>query len=148
MPHGLSAPPFGAPGLTAKETQATRDFITDNHWVLERGILIDSASVDAGNTPTTKLRPGLALVRAEAGGAIGKYVPFDHTDAPAAAAMKDGVILSYFVNMLDAAGVVEDKLVAGVKAGFVDETKILYAGAIAADKDKLKAILKNVHFEE
>ena len=148
MPHGPSAPPFGAPGLTAKETQLTRDFITDNHWVLERGITIPANAVDSLNTPTTKLRPGLALVRAEAGAAIGKFVPMGHADAPAAAAMKEAVILSYFVNMLDSAGVAEDKHVAGVKAGFVEDAKILFDGGAGAEITEFKLVLNNVHFEE
>jgi len=82
MPHGLSAPPFGGPGLTAKEVQLTRDFITDNEFIRERGIIIPANALDSLNTPTTKLRPGLMLTRAEAGAAIGKYVPLGHGDAP------------------------------------------------------------------
>lgn len=148
MPHGLSAPPFGAPGLTAVEAQLTRDFITDNHWILERGVVIPSDAVDSLNTPTTKLRAGLVLARAEAGTAIGKFVPYGHTDAPVANDIKRGAILSYFVNMFDSEGNPEEKFVAGVKAGFVDDSKLFWDGAIASWQTAMKAVLNNISFEE
>ena len=148
MPHGLSAPPFGAPGITARESQATRNFMANHQWILERGFWIDSASVDAGNTPTTKLRAGLVLARAEAGGAIGKYVPLDHADVPAANDIKEAVLLSYFVNMFGPDGsTVEHKNVAGVVAGIVTDSQLLYSGADAATQLAIKAVLPLVHFE-
>jgi hypothetical protein len=148
MPHGLSAPPFGAPGITDQEVQLTRIFIQDNKFVLEKGIWIDSAAVDAGSTPTTKLRAGLVLARAEAGGAIGKYVPLDHADVPAANDIQEAVILSYYVNMFGPDGsTVEDKNVAGVRGGIVLDSQLLYSGADAATQQAIKDVLPLVHFE-
>lgn len=147
MPHGLSAPPYGAPGLTPKEIQATRDFMAQHIFILEKGIWIFSDSLDTGNAPTNKLRAGLVLVRSEAGPAQGFYVPFGHADAPVANDIKEAVLLSYFVNMLDAASIVENKNVSGVRGGIVTESKLLYLGADANEKQAVKDVLPLVHFE-
>ncbi len=148
MPHGLSAPPFGAPGLTPKETQATRNFLAQDHFVLEQGFWIDDASVDVDNTPTNKLQPGLAMVRVEAGANKNKYVPLDHADAPVTNDIKQTAILSYYVNLLDSTGVVEDKDAAGVIGGVVKLGQILFSGADANRQAAWKAVLPLVHFKE
>ncbi len=148
MPHGVGSPPFGQPGITPLETQLSGDFLTDNEFIRERGIWIPADAEDSLNTPVTTLRAGLMLVRAEAGTEIGLYVPMTHADAPLAAAMKDAVILSYFVNMFGGGSVLEKKNVAAVKMGFGDLAKIFFDGAAAPEIDKAKLILTKVHFEE
>lgn len=89
-------------------------------YLEQEGVVIDSTCVDAGNTPTSYLRPGLLLGKASSGGAAGRLVAY-------AAGNTDGSqqvwgVLLRGISMLDLNGVAENKygkiLVGGpVKSG-------------------------------
>lgn len=137
------------PGISAEVTQKQRRYKTvEDHQVLTP-IVIHKDTVDnqnAGNT--TELRPGLTLVRIEAGGADQfKFVNPEHASAPVEASVVEAVILDEFVEMKDKAGAVKDQQASGLIHGFVDESKVLYgAGTAGAYKTKIKTVLKAVHF--
>ncbi len=132
------------PGMNTPAEQGAREFLKDVDFVKVKGIVIDDASVDAGNSGQTNiLRPGLALVRGA--GTSGKFVPADHSSAPAANAILEAVILNKYVNMLGATGVAEDKEAQGVWAGRVDESMIIFVDA--GYEDEIKAALAQVRFE-
>lgn len=87
-------------------------------------ITIGSASVDAGNTPTTMLRAGLILAKKTSDG---KYYP-------ATATATDGtqnaeLILAESVNMLDANGTAQDRASAEVYSGGVFSGSSLPSGS-------------------
>lgn len=136
------------PGLGPEVTSTSRKFITNNSHLAERGIRIDDATQDIGNTPVTKLRGGLVLVRVEAAGAnLGKYVHVTHADAPAAGDIAAAVILMQDINMFDRAGVVEDKVASGLIHGFVTEASVIFGTADVGIIDAVKEVLPLVQFE-
>ncbi len=133
-----------APGMGAVVTQKSRIYQRDgDKWSRKEGIMIDKDSVDAGNTnDTTNLRPGLVLLKA----ASGRYVPADHADAPDAVDVGEDevVILDHFIDMRDKSGTVVHTPAAGLVAGFVIASQIIYADA--GYESAVKAALKLVSF--
>jgi len=133
------------PGIMTPVEQAAREFLKDVDAVCVKGIVIDSASVDAGNSGNTSvLRPGLALVRGAGTG--GKFVPADHGSAPLYSAVLEAVILNHYVDMRDPSGTAENKSAQGVWFGRVDDAQIIYVGD-ANYKTAIKAALAQVRFE-
>lgn len=139
----------GLPGMTPRVDQTSRKFLTENNHVVRRGIKIPSTAVDSGNTPTTKLRAGLALVRVEAAGAnLGTYVPVGHADAPVAADIEAAVLLMEDINMLGPDGAAEAKTATGLIHGFVDSTKVIFGTVDVPTIDAIKTVaLPLVQFE-
>lgn len=97
-----------APGFTTISESEEREILLNAKnrelLLIEKAVALDSAAVDAGNTPTTTLRAGLVL------GIIassGKYTVYDSdgTDGSQIAV----AVLPKMLNMLGTAGVVEDK---------------------------------------
>jgi hypothetical protein len=138
------------PGVSAEVTMKQRRYksIEDHQALIP--IVIHKDTVDnqnAGNT--TELRPGLTLVRIEAGGADQfKWVNPEHAAAPLEAAVIEACILNDFVEMKDRAGVVKDQQADGLIHGVVDDSKLLYgAGTAAPYKVKIRSVLKLVHFQ-
>lgn len=145
--HGNSS----TPGTTVRVTSQVRRFLEISEPVVKRGVSLDEASQDAANTPVTKLRPGLVVVKVVNGGANdGKYVPIGHADAPVANDIVSGgagaVILSEFVNMLGEDGTVEDKWVQGYIACYPTEAQVIFGTADQATIDAIKAAMPNAHF--
>lgn len=133
------------PGIITPVEQAAREFAKDLDFLKVKGIVIDSASVDAGNSGQTYiLRPGLALVRGAGTG--GKFVPADHGSAPVYGSVLEAVILNEYVNMHGPTGVVENKPAQGMWAGRVDDSLIIYVGD-SNYKTAIKAALTTIRFE-
>ena len=104
------------PGFSAQSTDTPSTFMLGDH-VMKTGIMLDSSARDSGNTPTTTLRPGLALGKITASG---KYKEYD----PSAS---DGseVCVGFLEDerkVLDADGVASDNTGVLVFHGFVDES--------------------------
>jgi len=138
----------GLPGLSTRVDQTSRKFLTDNNHKSERGMSLPSSVQDVGNTPVTKLRAGLVLVRVEAAGAnLGKYVHVTHADAPAAVDIKSALLLMQDINMLGHDGAVEAKVASGLIHGFVDDTKLTYGTTDDQIKDSVRGALPLVMFE-
>jgi hypothetical protein len=138
------------PSLGAKEEMAVRKFLLDDGHLMTKGIVIPSDVVDAGNTPTTTLRPGLVLIRVEAAGANqGKYVQSGHANAPAYAgsAIFDAVILMNFVNMLGRDGVVEEKSNIGLRHGWVEDDQVIFVTATGSEQTELRDVMRLIFFE-
>lgn len=83
--------------------------------LIDKNVTISSAATDAGNTPTTTLRAGSVMAKLDSGG---EYVLYD-PDATTGAQIARGVLLEQ-LNMLDYAGVAEDKPMAliAIRANF------------------------------
>lgn len=144
---GQHALPNMGPLVTADAVEVRTDPL---HFVT-RGVRIDSA-VDDPRTGATSglLKAGLVLVRAEAGGAAGKYVEFSHADAPIVAAIEKTGILLHDVNtnLRGSPGSFVDKSVAILIHGFVDEALIEFDTAVAAEITGLKGGMALVQFED
>lgn len=71
---------FGIPGQTAGSFTATNEFIwggdVSRIQVVTASVVVDGASRDAANTPTTVLRPGLLMGKVTS---TGKYKQYDAT---------------------------------------------------------------------
>lgn len=137
------------PGVSAEVVQKQRRYKTHEDHQMVIPIVIKADTVDnqnAGNT--TELRPGLVLVRVEAGGADQfKWVNPENAAAPLEAAVIEACILDEFVEMKDKAGAVKDQQASAVVHGMVDNSKLLFgAGTAAPYIAKLKSVLKLVHF--
>lgn len=135
------------PGLSAEQVQTSRKLLKDPNHLVRKGIRIESASVDAGNTGQTyKLRAGLALVRVIAGQHAGKYVQPTHASAPASGDVEDAVILLEDVDMRAKAGdgTKEDQQASGLVHGFVYDDACIFVGS--GYEAAIKAVLKQVHF--
>lgn len=129
------------PGLTPLEQQTSRKFLTDNNHVVRIGVKLPSDVQDVGNSPVTKLRAGLALVRVEAAGAnLGKYVHVTHADAPVAGDIVSAVLLMESINMLGKDGAVEAKVASGLVHGFVDEDQVIFGTADVPTIDAIKSV--------
>ncbi len=145
-PNQLSGD-FSLPGLTARQTSKSRQFRhVAGGEIVSPGIVIESATVDAGGTPTTELRPGLVLVRIETGGDKGKYCQFGHASSPANNEIQHAVILNHYVEMRGADGVVADKQAQGLIGGVVNEAEIIFGTADATAKAGIKDALHLVRF--
>lgn len=104
------------PGFSAQTTETPSEFLKSDH-VMEVGIHIDSSARDSGNTPTTKLRPGLALGKITASGKHKEYDPSASDGSEVCVGfLKDQV------NVLDADGVATDEQGVLVFHGYVDES--------------------------
>ncbi len=145
------------PGLTAEVQTPSVSFLKHIDHVLENGIRIQKDTLDQSETLKTKLVAGEVLVRVEAGGEKNKFVhnadtvteaANAHASAPATADIKEAVILSQFVQMLDASGTAVDRNASGVIHGIVDETKIDFGTADVARIAKIKAVMPLVKFEK
>lgn len=144
---GSGAGASGLPGMGTKVSPGTsREFLKEGQHFRTIGIRIDKDTEDADNSPVTKLRPGLVLVRVEDGVNAGKFVHVDHTDAPAAEDIKEACILYGDHDMLNPAGAVEDQQGAGVLHGIVEDAQILWGTDDALTIEAIKDILKLVHF--
>lgn len=119
---------YGAlPGITALRQTAERAI----WWGRQErnldfsNLLISSAAVDAGSTPTTDLRAGLVLGRVTASGELKEWNP-DGVDGSEAVA---GVLLRD-ISMLSDEGVAEDKYGHVLLAGCVRAADLLVAGTV------------------
>ena len=137
----------GMPGFSTRVDSDSREFRQKLHHFTEKGIQIHKDTQDTENSVVTKLRPGLALVRVEAGANAGLYVHAEHSDAPAAADVVDAVLLTVFLNMLGRDGAVENKSANGMDHGFVTEDQVLFGTDDASYIDAIKAALPLVKFE-
>jgi len=144
LPGGRDA----LPGITARVDQVANNFLKNADHRMTRGITIDKDVVDSGNTPTTKLRAGLALVRVESGANKNKYVQVGHADDPGVGSRLYAVLLMKPVNMVGRDGsTTEDKSGEGLFHGAVDEEKVIFGTANPPDIDDIKGILDQVEFE-
>lgn len=142
---------FGRAGMRDKVTQESEEVRTDLMHFKTKGIVIASDTDDPRATGTGKLEPGLVLVRVEAGGGKqGKYVEFSNAGSPGAGSIEKAVILLDHVNLANPSDptVTEDKSVAGLLHGFVDDAKIEYDTVMAAEITELQDTLKLVEFED
>jgi hypothetical protein len=88
------------PGIAAANETAERNILWGRReQMVEEGVVIGSAAVDSGNTPTTQLRAGLILGKKDSDGLYYAYDP-DATDGTQFA---EGVLLEG-LNMLDPSG--------------------------------------------
>jgi hypothetical protein len=146
----VSAVPFDntLPGMGTKVTMKTRKvLINDKHVEYEAGVVIEKATVDAGSTPTTLLRPGMVLVRVESGANKGKYVQYGHADAPSSAgAVKKSVVLGNYVSTKDQSGTTKDQSAIGNIHGRVDEAQVIYVSSDSSVKAALRAGCPLVEF--
>lgn len=134
------------PGMGPKIEGASRTFLAHSFFQ-SRGIVIDKDTEDDANDPTTKLRPGLVLVKAIAGDAINKFVHSEHGDAPATNDITEAVILNgKYYSMLDKNGEVADQVGNGVWMGMADVDKVIFGTADAARIAALKAAMPGVTF--
>lgn len=134
------------PGPTI-EQETFDPFLKQQDFIIRRGVVIEKDSEDAGHTDkVTKLRPGCVVVRVEAGGNKGKYVPVDHADAPAAASVQQAGILEGLVNMRkrDGSDAVEDQHALIVIGGVIDEDEIILVDPLYIEE--VKAALPLCHF--
>ena len=131
------------PGMSAVEDQESREYRKIfNAGDIYDGIRIAVDTLDVENAGKTHiLRPGLVLIRVEAGGSAGKYVHATHASVPAHADIKDCVVLNEFVNMNET-GASAEKLAHGLVHGVVSESLLLWGTADADDKAAMKAALK------
>ncbi len=133
------------PGMGAVVEQQVRIYKRDgSKWERLESIEVDSASVDAGNTGnTTKLRPGLVLIKLASSS---RYGPADHSDAPASSAVvaPNVVILDHFLDTRDKSGTAVNKMAAGLVAGFVTDAQVIYVDGTY--KSAVQAALKLVDF--
>lgn len=101
---------FGIPGQTAAVVTATNEFIWGGDVskipVLMKGEIMDGAARDAGNSPTTVLRPGLILGRVAATNKIKQFDP-DATDGTQYAI---GVLAAELVVVDPLTGADQDKM--------------------------------------
>lgn len=131
------------PGITTPVEQEVNEFLQDNDHLKVIGIVIDSASVDAGHTGrTTNLRAGTLLMTGAGTG--GKYVPAGHASAPASNAILSAVILTKAVDMRTKDNSVADKSGQGLIHGFVTDSKLFYVDGTY--KTALQAKLPQVSF--
>lgn len=137
------------PGLSTRQFMESRTFLLNDTHVMTKGVQLDDAVQDVGNTPVEQLRAGLVLVRVEAAGVNqGKYVHVTHADAPAAANILNAVILSKFVDMRDENAALVDKQAMGVIHGHVDQDAVIFGTATQAIIDAVIAALNLVNFED
>ncbi|HEV3027553.1 MAG TPA: hypothetical protein VG457_08275 [Planctomycetota bacterium] len=136
------------PGQTPRLFQTQNNFVKSPDHYMTRGALVEASAIDAGNTPTTKLRAGLVLVRVETGANAGQWVQLGHADDPGVGNRLWAIILFEAVNMLSRDMVTtEQKDVLGIVHGRVDNSKIIYGSVNPADIDDVQGILDQVYFE-
>jgi hypothetical protein len=135
------------PGMGPVVVQTAALVLKNESWFITRGVVIPSDAEDAGNTPVTKLRAGLVLVRVEAGGDNqGKYVPVDHDDAPVHGAVAHAAILMKPVNMIGRDGsTVEEMSAPALIAGWIDEDHVIIVDEDY--RDDVKRVLPLCYFE-
>lgn len=135
------------PGLLPKLEQDSVKFLLENNHILRRGIRVVKTTVDSRSIGATfKLQGGLVLVRVEAGGDKNKYVQLGHASAPLEADVKEAVILMESFSTRDRDGVEQEKNATGLLHGVVDENALNFSGVAASYVDKVKSVLKLVHF--
>ena len=108
-------------GFSAEETATPSEFLLDSHTI-EKGVTIDSAARDAGNTgKTTTLRPGLVVGKVTATGKCKQY------DASATDGTETAVgILKDQVKVVDGSGnAVDANDAVLVIHGRVDESALI-----------------------
>ena len=109
------------PGLTgARETYEAEFRWGSQFQGVFANALIDGATVDSGNSPTSKLRPGLLLGQVIATGKYKQYSPTATDGTEVAAA-----ILIEGLSMLDFSNVATDRFYAVLVGGPVQATKVL-----------------------
>jgi len=138
------------PGMGTRIDQVGGGFLKNPTHYLARSIRIHKDTQDLGNTPVTKLRTGLVLVRVESGANKNLYVHIGHADDPGTGSRVKAVILETpIATMLDdtGAGTVENKAGRGVIHGQVDEAAVIFGTANAPDIDDVKGILDLIEFE-
>jgi len=104
--------------LRDRETIGTRIRVNSMNRLADRQGIIDSTAVDAGNTPTTKLRKGLCLGQITATGKFAQYDPL----------AEDGTevfkgVLGDEVNMLN--GAIDEVTALDQKVGCIIQSGIL-----------------------
>lgn len=135
------------PGLGPLVEQQTVEFQEDIGHAAYDGVRIHKDTDDEGNVGSEhKLRPGLALVRIEAGGNAGMYADLDHADAPANADIKDVVILADWTDLKDKAGARQDVQAKVLIHGQVTNSKVVYNGADATRQAAAQAKAKLIRF--
>jgi hypothetical protein len=148
---GPTYPSVGNDGLpkimTAIEGDA-RVFLNDDKHFQEKGVVVEKDSDDDLNTGKTyELRPGLVLLRAEAG-VTGKWVDESHANAPADGDIKEAGLLFHYLDMRAADGSTrEDKSGSVIVHGRVKTSQCIFGNANAARIAAIKAAMKNVIFE-
>jgi hypothetical protein len=135
MSHGQ----FGIPGQSAATTHTPRELFwggDDNKRLhVDVGAVISSTAVDAGNSPTTRLRAGLIMGQLTSGGELVAWNP-DATD---------GSENIYGINreeqkMTDAFGTAVDRWVPVTVRGQVRASQLLIEGtALVGDTDEFLA---------
>lgn len=141
---------IGLPGLSDEIAQEARIFLTDDDHVKGKGVRIGKDTDDEANVGKEhKLRPGLAVVRVEAGGATqGHYVDANHADAPNAASIVEAGLLMHGVDMRDREGSGrQDQPALVLKHGFVDVDKVDFGTADGPTIQAIKDALPLVQFE-
>lgn len=139
------------PGMGPIVTADAVEIRTDPLHFVTRGVRVDSAVDDPRTGSTTGLlKAGLVLIRAEAGGAAGKYVEFTHADAPIVAAMIRSGILLFDVDLRKRIndGTFEDASVDLLIHGFVDEALLEFDTVVLAEINGLKGAMPLVQFED
>lgn len=106
----------GLPGMNTPVTSTEVAFLWGpNTWYLVKGVVLTSGAVDAGNTPTTDLRPGLVLGKVASSG---EYTAYSAT-ATNGSQIAEGILASG-IRMLDPlSGSASDKLGQMVVGGAV-----------------------------
>ncbi len=138
------------PGMGTRVDQVVAGFLKNPTHYFSRSIQIHADTQDVGNTPVTKLRAGLVLVRVETGANKNMYVHIGHADDPGTGSRVKAVILETPVaTMLDdtGAGTLENKSGRGIVHGQVIESDVIFGTANAPDIDDVKGILELVEFE-
>lgn len=137
----------GLPGFSTEQVQTSKKLLLHPEHKMVEGVRIVDTTVDDDNTPETKLRAGLVLVRVEEGVHAGMYVNADHYDAPAAGDIEKAVILLDYVNMLNRAGdAPEDKEAQGLIHGHVIEDEVIWGTDDAPTLAALRAAMANIIF--
>ena len=104
----------GVPGMgTAVESTENSFLWGPNTWYLLKGIVVSSAAVDAGSSPTTDLRPGLVLGKVTSSG---EYVAYSAT-ATDGSEVAEGVLFQGIRTIDPLSGSASDRLAQMVVGG-------------------------------
>jgi len=104
----------GLPGMGDAVVSSENTFLWGpNTWYLTKGIVLSSAAVDAGSSPTTDLRPGLVLGKVTSSG---EYVNYSAT-ATDGSQVAEGVLFGSVRMVSNLSGSVSDMLGVMVVAG-------------------------------
>lgn len=119
--------PFAMPGMGAESDSTENEFLWGNRETAhyESGVIV-STTTDSGSSPTSQLRPGLAMGKVTASGKWGQYDP----TATDGREVFQGV-LRLGVNMLDNTGTAADKAGIFVIGGFLKNGKVFNLDALA-----------------